>query len=48
MIIVGSHQLYDRLPVIQPEADGCSDIGIQAPAECQQQAVIVTADSVPP
>jgi len=47
-LVVGSYQLYDRLPVVQPEADGRSDVGVQAPAQCQQQTVIDAADGVPP
>jgi len=45
---VGSYQLHHRLSVVQSEADGRCDIGVQAPAECRQPAVAVTTDRVPP
>jgi len=33
LVILGSYKLYDRLSVIQPEADGCGDVGVQTSAQ---------------
>lgn len=47
-IAVGSHQLYHRLPVVQPTTDGRRYVSFQASAECKQHAVTVAADGIPP